>query len=194
MILFGLQDRYIYVRLFIQETHKMKTAQKLLMLFTVVLALAGCTTLRTASDYDKDVDLRGYKTYNFYDKGIARIKLNNLDKRRLMAAVESEMNAKGFTKSDRPDMLVNLVVVAREKTDIYGPGYYGGWGWGWRGGWGNPFWGGGTYVNQYIDGTIIIDFLDPAKKILFWHGQGSGLYTGVKEILAQYPSNGVTAK
>lgn len=185
----------------------MKTAQKLLMLFTVVLALAGCTTLRTASDYDKDVDLSGYKTYNFYDKGIARIKLNNLDKRRLMAAVESEMNAKGFTKSDRPDLLVNLVVVAREKTDVYGPGYYGGWGWGWRGGWGNPFWGGGgTYVNQYIDGTIIIDFLDPAKKILFWHGQGSGfnldnfnkreqrLYTGVKEILAQYPSNGVTAK
>ncbi|QNR85501.1 DUF4136 domain-containing protein [Pedobacter riviphilus] len=105
----------------------MKTTQKLLMLFTVVLALAGCTTLRTASDYDKNVDLSGYKTYNFYDKGIARVKLNNLDKRRLIAAVESEMNAKGFTKSDRPDLLVNLVVVAREKTDVYGPGYYGGW-------------------------------------------------------------------
>lgn len=188
------------------NAQKMRTTQKLLMLFTVVLALAGCSTLRTASDYDKNVDLSGYKTYNFYDKGIARVKLNNLDKRRLMAAVESEMNAKGFTKSDRPDLLVNLVVVAREKTDVYGPGYYGGWGWGWRGGWGNPFWGGGTYVNQYIEGTIIIDFLDPAKKILFWHGQGSGfnldsfnkreerLYTGVKEILAQYPPNVTAAK
>jgi len=189
-----------------ETTHKMRTAQKLLMLFTVVLALAGCTTLRTASDYDKNVDLGGYKTYNFYDKGIARVKLNNLDKRRLMAAVESEMNAKGFTKSDRPDLLVNLVVVAREKTDVYGPAYYGGWGWGyggWRGGWGG--WG-SNYVNQYIEGTIIIDFLDPAKKILFWHGQGSGfnldnfnkreqrLYTGVKEILAQYPPNVTAAK
>eukprot|EP01012_Entosiphon_sulcatum_P006114 TRINITY_DN12851_c0_g1_i1.p1 TRINITY_DN12851_c0_g1~~TRINITY_DN12851_c0_g1_i1.p1 ORF type:complete len:183 (+),score=22.46 TRINITY_DN12851_c0_g1_i1:118-666(+) len=182
----------------------MKTAQKLLMLFTVVLALAGCTTLRTASDYDKDVDLSGYKTYNFYDKGIERVKLNNLDKRRLLAAVEAEMNAKGFTKSAKPDLLVNLVVVAREKTDVYGPAYYGGWGWGW-GGW-RGGWGGGTYVNQYIDGTIIIDFLDPAKKILFWHGQGSGfnldnfnkreqrLYTGVKEILAQYPSAVTAAK
>jgi len=184
----------------------MKTTKRILMLLTVVLALAGCSTLRTASDYDKTADLNSYKTYNFYDKGIARVKLNNLDKRRLMAAVETEMNAKGFTKSAKPDMLVNLVVVAREKTDIYGPAYYGGWGWGWRGGWGSPFWGGPNYVNQYIEGTIIIDFLDPAKKILFWHGQGSGfnldnfskreerLNTGVKEILAQYPPNAIAAK
>ncbi|MFD2337454.1 DUF4136 domain-containing protein [Pedobacter mendelii] len=134
----------------------MKTFQKLLMLFTVVIALAGCSSLRTASDFDKDVDLSSYKTYNFYDKGIAKVKLNNLDKRRLMAAVESQMNAKGFTKSTSPDLLVNLVVVARERTDFYGPGYYGGWGWG--------GWGGSNFANQYIEGTIIIDFLDPAKK------------------------------
>src|SRR4051812_35043138 len=108
----------------------MKIFQKLLMLIAVVITLAGCSSLRTASDYDKNVDLNAYKTYNFYDKGIARVKLNNLDKRRLMAAVEAEMNAKGFTKSSRPDLLVNLVVVAREKTDFYGPAYYGGWGWG----------------------------------------------------------------
>ena len=185
----------------------MKTFKTLLMLFTVVLALSGCSSLRTASDYDKNVDFSTYKTYNFYDKGIARVKLNNLDKRRLMAAVEAEMNAKGFVKADKPDLLVNLVVVAREKTDVYGPAYYGGWGWGggwgWRGGWGG--WG-SNYVNQYIEGTIIIDFLDPAKKILFWHGQGSGfnldnfskreerLYTGVKEILAQYPPNAIASK
>lgn len=185
----------------------MKTLQKLLMLVAVVITLAGCSSLRTASDYDKNVDLKAYRTYNFYDKGIARVKLNNLDKRRLLAAVESEMNAKGFTKSNNPDLLVNLVVVAREKTDLYGPGYYGGWGWGWRGGWGGwGGWGGPSYVNQYIEGTIIVDFLDPAKKILFWHGQGSGfnldnfskreerLNTGVKEILAQYPPNAVASK
>ncbi|GGI24158.1 hypothetical protein GCM10008119_11260 [Pedobacter mendelii] len=168
------------------------------MLFTVVIALAGCSSLRTASDFDKDVDLSSYKTYNFYDKGIAKVKLNNLDKRRLMAAVESQMNAKGFTKSTSPDLLVNLVVVARERTDFYGPGYYGGWGWG--------GWGGSNFANQYIEGTIIIDFLDPAKKKLFWHGQGSGfnldsfnkreerLNTGVKEILAQYPTKTMATK
>lgn len=184
----------------------MKTFQKLLMLLTVVVAFAGCTSLRTASDFDKNINLNSYKTYNFYDKGIEKVRLNNLDKRRLLAAVEAEMNAKGFTKSEKPDLLVNLVVVARERTEIYGPSYYGGWGWGWRGGWGSPFWGGGNYVDQYREGTIIIDFLDPAKKILFWHGQGSGfnldnfskreqrLVKGVKEILAQYPTNTIASK
>ncbi|MCX2574736.1 DUF4136 domain-containing protein [Pedobacter sandarakinus] len=184
----------------------MKTIKNLLMLLTVVVALSACSTLRTASDFDKNADFGKYKTYNFYAKGMERVRLNNLDKRRLMAAVESEMNAKGFTKSENPDMLVNLVVVAREKTDIYGPGYYGGWGWGWRGGWGSPFWGGGSYVNQYMEGTIIIDFLDPNQKILFWHGRGSGfnldsfnkreerLYTGVREILSQYPPNALASK
>lgn len=182
----------------------MKTFKKILLLFTIGIALMGCSTLRTSSDYDKNVDLSAFKTYNFYDKGLEKLRLNNLDKRRLMAAVESEMNAKGFTKAEKPDMLVNLVVVARERQDIYGGGMYGGWGWGW-GGWGNPFWGGPNYINQYSEGTFIIDFLDPAKKILFWHGRGAGfnldsfskreerMQEGVKEILAQYPSIGVTA-
>lgn len=177
----------------------MKTTHKLLMLFTIVMALASCTTLRTASDYDKKVDFSGYKTFNFYDKGLARIRLNNLDKRRLMAAVESDLLAKGFTKSVKPDLLVNLVVVARERTEVYGPGFYGpGWGWGW--GWRSAYWGGGSsYVNQYMEGTIIVDFLDPRSKTLVWHGRGTGfnldsfnkreerMNTGVKEILAQYP-------
>ncbi|RZK54893.1 MAG: DUF4136 domain-containing protein, partial [Pedobacter sp.] len=103
----------------------MKTFNKILLLFTIGIALMGCSTLRTSSDYDKNVDLTAFKTYNFYDKGLEKLRLNNLDKRRLMAAVESEMNAKGFTKVDKPDMLVNLVVVARERQDIYGGGMYG---------------------------------------------------------------------
>ncbi|SFH18022.1 DUF4136 domain-containing protein [Pedobacter insulae] len=176
----------------------MKTVKKIAILLLVGAVFAGCATLRTASDFDKQVDFSAYKTYGFYDKGLEKIRLNNLDKRRLMAAVETTMNAKGFTKSSSPDLLVNLVVVAKERADHYGPGFYGGWGWGWGRGWG-PFWGGPSYVNYYREGTIIIDFLDPEKKILIWHGRGAGfnldsfnkreerLQVGVNEILAQYP-------
>ncbi|MGF1924766.1 MAG: DUF4136 domain-containing protein, partial [Bacteroidia bacterium] len=112
-----------------------------------------------------------------------------------------------------PDLLVNLVVVTKERADYYAPGFYGGWGWGrgwgwgggWGGGWGAPFMGGG-FVDTYREGTIIIDFLDPAKKILFWHGRGSGfnldnfnkreqrLQVGVSEILAQYPPGSSLSK
>lgn len=184
----------------------MKTTKNLLVLLAVVFALAGCSSLRTVSDYDKNVDLKAYRTYNLYDRGIARMKVNQLDKRRLVAAVEAEMNAKGFVKSNNPDLLINLVVMARDVTDVYGPAYYGGWGWGW--GWGGPWgWGAGsTFVNQYREATFIIDFLDPKTKSLFWHGQGSGfnlddfnrredrIFRGIKEILNQYPSRVVAAK
>lgn len=174
----------------------MNKLKPLLLLFLVGILLAGCSTLQTVSDYDKGTDFKPYKSFSFYDKGLERLRLNDLDKRRLMAAVETTLNQKEFTKSDNPDFLVNLVVVARERVDHYGPGFYGGWGFGW--GW--PFWGGGrNYVNEYKEGTIIIDFLDPVKKSLFWHGKGAGfnldsyhkrterLQKGVDEILAQYP-------
>lgn len=192
-----------------QQKHTiMKTIKQFLMLFAIGIALAGCSSLRTASDYDRDVDFSGYKTYNFYDKGLAQLRLNNLDKRRLMSAVEAGMNAKGFVKVDQqPNLLVNLVVVARQRTEMYNPGFYGGWGWGWGMGWRNPFWGAGPgYVNQYMEGTIIIDLLDPAKKILVWHGSGTGfdmtnfrnreerLHAGVAEILAQYPPTTTASK
>lgn len=181
----------------------MKATKKLLVLFLVGVVLAGCSSLQTVSDYDKNVDFSKYKTYNFYEKGLEKLRLNNLDKRRLMAAVETDMNANGFSKSTQPDLLINLVVVARERVDHYGPGFYGpGFYDGWAMGWGWPYWGGGrNYVNQYQEGTIIIDFLDPAKKILVWHGRGAGFnldnfskreerfQAGVNEILALYPPN-----
>lgn len=186
----------------------MRTIKHLLVLFAIGMVFAGCSTLRTASDFDKDVDFSGYKTYNFYDKGLEQLRLNDLDKRRLMAAVEAGLNAKGFVKVNKePNLLVNLVVVARQRTEMYNPGFYGGWGWGMGMGWRNAFWGGGPgYVNQYMEGTIIIDLLDPAKKILVWHGSGTGfdmgnfrkreerLQMGVAEILAQYPPNGAASK
>lgn len=178
----------------------MKTVKNLVMVLLVGVVFTGCSTLNTVSDYDKNVDFSQYKTYGFYDKGLEKLRLNNLDKRRLMAAVELEMNAKGFSKSSTPDLLVNLVVVSRTRADHYGPSFYGGWGWGRGWGWGSPFWGGGMgYVDEYQEGTIIIDFLDPTKKILFWHGKGGGFnldnfkkreqrfQQGVSEILAQYP-------
>ncbi|TDG36808.1 DUF4136 domain-containing protein [Pedobacter changchengzhani] len=170
----------------------MKTANKLIMLITVVMVFSGCSSLRTASDFDSKTNFSNFKTYDFYEKGMARLKLNDLDKRRMVNAIETEMAAKGFSKSSKPDLLVNLVVVGREVNEIYNNAAM----WGWR----YPFWGGNmATVNQFTEGTIIIDFLDPMQKKLIWHGLGQGfnldnfnkreerMQKGVNEILAQYP-------
>jgi len=179
--------------------NKIKQLGSLLM---VAVLLSACTSLRVASDFDKEVNFKNYKTYNFYEKGLEKLEVNGIDKKRMLAAVDVEMQAKGFTKVAKPDLLVNLVVMKRDRTDIYDNGFYGG-PWGWRGGWGmawGPFWGGGMRsVDRYQEGLFIIDFLDPKTKMHVWHGRGDGfnldsfknreerINTGVKEILAQYP-------
>lgn len=180
----------------------MNTIKKIGGFLIVVVLLSACTSLRVASDFDKEVNFNSYKTYNFYEKGLEKLEVNGLDKKRMIAAVDAEMQAKGFTKVAKPDLLVNLVVMKRDRTDVYDNGFYGG-PWGWRGGWGmgwGPFWGGGMRsVDRYQEGLFIIDFLDPKTKMHVWHGRGDGfnldsfknreerINIGVKEILAQYP-------
>lgn len=178
----------------------MRTKIILSVMALAVTVLSACTTLRTDSDFDKEANFVNYKTYNFYDKGLAKLTVNDIDKKRMMRAVDEQMASKGFQKANKPDLLVNLVVIKRERTDVYNNGFMGPWGmrgWGW--GWG-PYWGGGmNSVNQFTEGTFIIDFLDPKTKMHVWHGRGAGfnldsfknreerINEGVREILAQYP-------
>lgn len=184
-----------------EHTNVMNSLKKLGGFLVVAVLLSACTSLRVASDFDKDVDFKNYKTYNFYEKGLEKLEVNGLDKKRMMAAVDTEMQAKGFTKTTNPDLFVNLVVMKRERTDVYDNGFYSPWGWrgGWGWGWG-PYWGVGMRsFDRYQEGLFIIDFLDPKTKMHVWHGRGDGfnldsfknreerINEGVKEILAQYP-------
>lgn len=184
-----------------KHTNVMNSLKKLGGFLVVAVLLSACTSLRVASDFDKDVDFKNYKTYNFYEKGLEKLEVNGLDKKRMMAAVDTEMQAKGFTKTANPDLFVNLVVMKRERTDVYDNGFYSPWGWrgGWGWGWG-PYWGDGMRsFDRYQEGLFIIDFLDPKTKMHVWHGRGDGfnldsfknreerINEGVKEILAQYP-------
>jgi len=184
-----------------KHANVMNSIKKWGSFLVVVMLLGACTSLRVASDFDKDANFKSYKTYNFYEKGLEKLEVNGLDKKRMMAAVDAEMQAKGFTKAAKPDLFVNLIVVKRERTDVYDNGFYSPWGWrgGWGWGWG-PFWGGGMRtIDRYQEGLFVIDFLDPKTKMHVWHGRGDGfnldsfknreerINEGVKEILAQYP-------
>src|SRR5690606_12177739 len=129
--------------------------------------------------------------YNFHQKGIDKLELNDLDKRRILNAIDQQMAAKGFTKTETsPDLYINVLASSKEKINIDN-GYYGGY-------WG-PYYGGGSRVYQYTSGTIIIDIVDDKRNILVWQGAGSGLNVSdldrkaddipqaVAEILAKFP-------
>lgn len=139
----------------------------LMILALLGFFVASCSTVSVTYDFDHGADFNTYKTYNFHQKGIDKLEINDLDKRRILAGIEANLAAKGFTKSETtPDLYINVLASSKEKVSIDN-GYYGGY-------WG-PYWGGPSRVYQYTSGTIIIDIIDNAKNVLVWQGAGSGL-------------------
>lgn len=172
---------------------------KTVKLISVVcfLFLVSCDAVRVYSDYDKKVDFAQFKTFAFYKQGIDKVEISDLDKRRILHAIEDQMLAKGFTKSENPDLLVNIFTKSREQVNINQ--FNAGWGYGWGFGW-NPWgFGGQTIVSTSTEGTLFIDLIDTKKKEMVWQGEGQGELTRnidkkdenikvfVTKILSQYP-------
>ena len=174
---------------------------KLLKPLILVLAfsLASCSSVKVVTDYDTKANFEKYKTFAFYKPGIDKADISSLDKKRVLRAIESELLAQGFTKSDNPDMLVSIFTKSRRKVNVNQNNFGYGFGWGW-----NPWmWNGmGNNVNvsEYTEGTLFIDFIDKDKKELVWQGIGTGalkmqsvekkeerIRLFVKEIIARFP-------
>jgi hypothetical protein len=172
---------------------------KVIKLLPVVLLLivASCSSVKVYTDFDKNVDFSQYKTYAFHRRGIDRVEVSELDKKRILHAIDNELSKKGMTKSETPDLLINILTKEREQVDVsqYNAGWGYGWGWGW-----NPYlWGGRTYVSTSTEGTLYIDLIDAKKKELVWEGEGVGYLTQnrkekekqinefVAKILEQFP-------
>lgn len=143
---------------------------KLLTVFVFASFLTSCLSIKVSSDYDSKTDFSNYKTFAFYKKGIDKVALSSLDKKRILAAVEQELLAKGFTKSDNPDVLVNIFTKAHQKVSIHQNGGYNNMWYPWY--YGSNF---GTHISKYTEGTLFIDLIDADKKELAWQGIGSGV-------------------
>lgn len=135
--------------------------------------LAGCATgpqIYTSSD--PEGNFTGYRTYNFADPlGTDRPEYSSLLSQYLRTAVSRELAARGYQRSDNPDLLVNFYTESKEKvqsTTTAGPGLGGFYGWrtGYYGVWG----GYETRVTQYTEGTLVIDIVDARRSQLVWEG------------------------
>jgi hypothetical protein len=163
----------------------------------ILFLLAACEAVRVNADYDKTVDFSKFKTFAFYKNGIDKVEISDLDKKRILHAIEDQLLAKGFVKSETPDLLVNIFTKSREQVNVNQ--FNAGWGYGWGFGW-NPYgFGAQTTVSTSTEGTLYIDLIDAKKKEMIWQGEGQGDLTknrekkdeNIKEfvdkILAQYP-------
>ena len=146
----------------------------------ILLVPALAAAQKTSYDFDKTADFTGFKTYTLKDGTPVGQKL--IDDR-IVAAIETELAAKGLKRNDAsPDVAVVYHIAFDKQKDIstfssgYGGGY-GPYGWGYGGGW-----GGGTTSTQVRDilvGTLVIDVADAKKSQVAWRGMG------VKEVQTQ---------
>ena len=146
---------------------------KLLPIAILALVITSCSSVRVAADYDRDVDFNQYKTFAFFKSGIDKAEISDLDKKRILRAIEAELLAKGYTKSENPDMLISIFTKSTQRVDVYNNSWgFGAWGWG-RPGWG---WGWNIQpnVSTRTQGVLFVDLIDAKKKELVWQGQGTG--------------------
>ena len=169
--------------------------KKILILSLTVLILGSCATIDVATDYDKEVNFDKYKTYAFYKPGIDQAKISDLDKKRILRAIDFELSQKGMVKSENPDLLISIFTQTKEQVNVVQNNF--GYGWGW-----NPyFWGGPGGVSSYtnVEGTLFIDLIDEEQNELVWQGLGTDVLSQdmerkeekikeiVKEILKEFP-------
>lgn len=153
----------------------------------IFLIIPSCSSVEVYSDYDKRTDFSSFKTYAFYKKGIDKVEISDLDKKRILRAIEKELIAKGMVVSENPDILVNIFTKSREKIDIYNNNYHGWYPWYYGYGYGYGYYGPGygfgyTNVSSSTEGTLFIDLIDARKKELAWQGIGVGILSYYKNV------------
>jgi hypothetical protein len=146
--------------------------KNLLLFVCLLLFAASCSSIKVSSDFDKTAGFTSYKTYAFTPEALA-LPLDDINRNRLLSAIEKELAAKGFTKSDNPDVLIDLNIKTQTQqtaTATNTGGYYGR---GYRYGYGGGFSTTTINYDTYIDGTLFIDMIDATKKQLVWQGRGT---------------------
>jgi Domain of unknown function (DUF4136) len=143
-----------------------------------LLVPAAAMAQKVSYDYDKSENFAAFKTYALKDG--TKVGQPLIDER-IVAAIDAEMAAKGFTKSETaPDVFVVYHVAFDKQKDIstYSSGYgggYGPYGWGWGGGMQTST----TQVRDIVVGTLVVDMADAKKGQLAWRGMA------VKEVKTQ---------
>jgi hypothetical protein len=133
-------------------------------------------------------DFRAIQSYGFMPEvSTDRADYQSLETNFLKVAVAQQLDAKGLHYDPQnPDVLMNFFLLTDEKvqarqTSTIGVGYGGYYGYrgGMYGGFGAPM-GGMAYettVQQYTEGTLTIDMIDPREKKLLWEGTIKGRVT-----------------
>jgi hypothetical protein len=129
-------------------------------------------------------DIGGWHTYDWLpapEGGDPRV-YNQITQSQLETAVDRELAARGFSRdNENPDFHIAWTgsIDRRLDVDYFSRAYSYGWGW-----WGPGY---GYYVDDYDEGTLILDFIDVRRNELAWRGVAQGRLSGSR---SQGPTQG----
>jgi hypothetical protein len=141
------------------------------------LLAAGCASgPEIRADFDPAADFGRFRTFGFVeqagtDSGDARSITTLL----LQNAAAREMEARGYVRSDQPDLVVNFHGQLEERVDIQSrPAPTMGPTWGYRG-WPGSAWGGTEVTTRrYNVGTLVVDLVDLQQRQMVFQGSAQG--------------------
>ncbi len=130
-----------------------------LLRVAAVALIAGCGA-SVSSTVSPGANLGRYHTYAFYTSPYRAGAAESPSEQEVKSALRNSLAQKGMVETapgQTPEFLVAFHARKQQKLDVTSAGY--GW------------WGlGGADVYTYTEGTLIVDFIDPATKNVFWRG------------------------
>ncbi len=177
----------------------------MISILSLALFLTGCAGPRVDWDYDTSAVYTDLKSYAWLDHGKSKnseekgYQLDSLLDKRVRAAIDKELEAKGFHQVNeaQADFLVNYLTSVKTRRDeehiATSMGYgFNTWGMGLRT---------ETRVTEYEEGSLVIDMINPESKELFWRGRSKSrvvdgvtpeertekINQAVSAILAEFP-------
>jgi hypothetical protein len=120
------------------------------------------------SDFDRSFKFSDLKTFSFAVQNRAAtdpLASDTLNDGRIRSGLESQLTASGFrVEKEKSDFVIAYYVTTKNKLNVQDFGY------------GPPRWFGSRdiRVNQYSEGTLMVDFIDVKTNQVIWRGRASG--------------------
>ena len=158
--------------------------------FALALLLGASATAaaEVKSDYDRSFDLSKLRSFRFADPGRRSprdgLATDDLAAKRLRSAIQSNLVALGIPEQTAAaDFEVSYFATLRNQAQVTTAG--------------RPRWGmGSVWVNQYVEGTAIVEFRDAKSAELVWRGFVTGtvdpekseekINKGIKKLIEQF--------
>ncbi|MGV3532284.1 MAG: DUF4136 domain-containing protein [Chthoniobacteraceae bacterium] len=158
------------------------TLSRLTAAMAATCALVACSTVTVTTDYDRSAPFSRYKTYTLAPAQQGQT-LSPTGEAALRASLRETLATRGITEatSGRGDLAIARHAFLAEKVSVH---QYTDWGYGYQGGWPYRYgtygvWAGApityTDVNQYTQGTLVLDFVDTRTNKLVFRGTGEAI-------------------